>query len=144
MKRILLVCCLLFFISACNAANDYSQRFISSFSACEPLMETSTIIDGAGNKVQITKIIQGVMNHSCVYKQVVMRPTVKDVTTCAFTKPMVLEIADAMKSETGEKFNINLDIKGEVIPLYGVTKSHIIWTQYLNSDTICLRNITER
>ena len=144
MKRFFLILGLLFSILTVYAANDYSARFVSSFSACEPFMETSTITDSSGNKVQITKVVQGVMNHNCVYKQIVLRPTVKDVTTCAFTKPMALEIADAMKSENGERFNVNLDINGEVIPLIGVTKSQIIWTQYLNSDTICQREIIER
>lgn len=131
-------------MSSVSAATDYSSRFVSSFSACEPYMETSTISDGSGGKVQITKMVQGVMNHNCIYKQVVLRPKVKDITTCAFTKPMAQEIADAMKDENGEKFNVNLDIKGEIFPLVGVTKSQIIWTQYLNAENVCKREILER
>ena len=144
MKKLLLILGLFFTVLSVYAANDYSSRFISSFSACEPFMETSTILDASGAKVQITKIVQGVKNHDCIYKQIILRPTVKDVTVCAFTKPMAMEIADAMKAENGEKFNVNIDIKGEIIPLIGVTKSQIVWTQYLNADTVCKREILER
>ena len=49
-----------------------------------------------------------------------------------------------MKDENGEKFNVNLDIKGEIFPLVGVTKSQIIWTQYLNAENVCKREILER
>lgn len=144
MKKFCLLVGLLLTSLVVYSANAYSERFVSSFSACEPFVENSMISDVSGEKVQITKMVQGVMNHNCVYKQIILRPKVKDITTCAFTKPMAQEIAESMKSETGEKYNVQIDIKGEIIPLIGVTKSQIIWTQYLNIDTVCKREIVER
>ena len=144
MKRVVLVLILFASTISVTASQSYSERFISSFSACEPFTETTTITTPDGSKASLTKIVQGVMDHKCIYKQVIIRPTVRDITTCSLTKPMSQEIVEAMKSETGEKFNVNLDINGQTYPLMGITKSQIIWTQYLNADTVCKREIVER
>lgn len=126
------------------ASESYSQRFIKSFSACEPVTETTNIRDGSGNLIPITKMVQGVVNHKCMYKQVIIRPSVRDITTCEFTKPMLEEIAKSMKDDNGELYNVNLTIKGENIPMRGLTKSQVIWIQYLNEDRVCKREIIPR
>ena len=143
MKKFLIFVSVLLISLSAIAAENYSERFISSFSACEPYTERSTIKSG-NEQVALTKLVQGVMDHKCIYKQVIMRPSVKDVTTCAFTKPMLEEIADAMKNETGEKFNVDFDTGKEVVKLYGLTKSQPIWSEYLNAEQVCKREIIPR
>jgi hypothetical protein len=54
------------------------------------------------------------------------------------------EISTAMKEENGEKFNVELTINGENVMLQGLTKSQIIWTQALNSEQVCKREIIPR
>ncbi len=143
MKKFLVFLSFLLLSLSVIAAENYSERFISSFSACEPYTERSRIQSG-GEQVALTKLVQGVMDHKCIYKQVIMRPTVRDITTCAFTKPMLEEISDAMKNETGETFNVDFDTGKGVVRLNGVTKSQIIWTQYLNAEAVCKREIIPR
>ena len=142
--RILLLICLLFTTNSAIGAQDYSDRFINSFSACIPHMETSNIKDAQGNNISITKIIQGVVQHNCVYKQVVIRPTVRDITVCSFPKQTAQEIVKTMKEDNGEKFDVDFNLNGQTIPLKNLTKSQIIWTQMLNSEDICKRQIIER
>lgn len=144
MKKVLLLLCIIIPTLAVIAAEDYSARFIKSFSACEPVTETTRIIDAKGSSIPITKIVQGVREHKCVYKQVIIRPTVRDITTCEFPKPVLEEISTAMKEENGEKFNVELTINGENVMLQGLTKSQIIWTQALNSEQVCKREIIPR
>ena len=143
MKKILLVCGLLSTLTAI-AAGSYSERFIKSFSACEPVTETTMLKDANGTQIPLTKSVQGVMNHQCIYKQVAIRPAVRDITTCSLSKPMVEEISAAMKNEDGQLYNVELTIKGENIRLNGLTKSEIIWTQYLNEESICKRELITR
>ncbi len=144
MKKLLIFLLFLLISLSVFAAETYSERFISSFGACEPYTERTTIRAGNGEVVPITKLVQGVVDHKCIYKQVIMRPSVKDITTCAFTKPMLEEITDAMKNETGETYNVDFDTGNGVVKLFGLTKSQIIWTQYLNTEIICKREIIQR
>lgn len=143
MKKFIILCCFSISITAI-AAESYSERFIKSFSACEPVVETSSIKAPDGQQLPLSKTVRGVVDHKCIYKQVITRPNVKDITTCAFSKPMVEEIANAMKNEDNQRYNITLTIKGENISLPGLTKSEIIWTQYLNEDSICKRELIPR
>ncbi len=143
MKKVLIFLTVLFVSISAIASEIYSERFISSFSACEPYTERSNIKSGQ-DTVSLTKLVQGVMDHKCIYKQVIIRPTVRDITTCAFTKPMLEEIAEAMKNETGETYNVDFDTGKGVVKLNGITKSQLIWTQYLNSELVCKREIIPR
>lgn len=144
MKKLLLTFSLFTLAITAFAAGGYSERFTKSFSACEPVTETSMIKDISGREIPLTKIVQGVREHKCIYKQTIIRPNIKDVTTCEFSKPMVEEIATAMKNENGTRYNVTLTIKGENIPLNGLTKSEIIWTQYLNEESICKRELLQK
>ena len=144
MKKVLCFLTVFLISVAVIASEAYSERFVSSFSACEPYTERSSIDSGNGQQVPLTKLVQGVVDHKCVYKQVIIRPTVKDITVCQFTKPMLEEISNAMKEETGQTYNIDFDTGKEVVKLYGLTKSQIIWTQYLNAPEVCKREIIER
>ncbi len=144
MKKILCFLTIFFISVAVIASEAYSERFVASFSACEPYTERTSIDSGNGEQVPLTKLVQGVVDHKCVYKQVILRPTVKDITVCQFTKPMLEEISNAMKEENGQTYNIDFDTGKEIVKLYGLTKSQIIWTQYLNAPAVCKREIIER
>ncbi len=144
MKKFLSISLLFFTTTSCLAAQDYSERFIKSFAACTPHSETSKIEDSNGNVLRITKIIQGVVEHNCVYKQVIVRPTARDITVCTFPKQTSQEMVKIMQEDDGHKYNVNFEKNGQTIPLIGLTKSQIIWTQVLNSDSICKRQILSR
>ena len=49
-----------------------------------------------------------------------------------------------INNETGEKFNVDFDTGKEIVKLYGLTKSQLIWTQYLNAEPVCHREIIPR
>ncbi len=133
------------FLLSCKviASEVYSPRFIASFGACEPYTERTTINSSDGS-IPLTKLVQGVVDHRCIYKQIILRPSVRDVTTCSFTKPMLEELTETMNAETGEKYNVNFDTGNQVVRLKGLTKSQILWTQYLNTEEVCKREIIPR